>query len=438
MASLPVPQSSFYQGYQWPASNYNVAPWQDVWVNSGSPAVVPVQTEVSVADCSQSRAARRRRNRKSTTASLASVSTAASTGTPPSTPRRMPSGEVWQSPKCQSAADVLELLLGPSPKAAVTENQVPAHQACPPRRFPTGSLSLQDEGGVGPSATELGNCEEKSKEIIARLEAVGRDERAHLVQWLTKAAKPLSLTKFGTRIVQKALEVASCSDRDSLVAILEPHVEELCDSPHGNHVLSKIIEVMPSAALSFVVEKIAGKGPVVVAKHRFGCRVLERLIEHCDDVMIGAVVEEIVAKSRALCAHDFGNFVIQHLLEHWPSKRDTILQSMIPDLPMLAVNKSAAHVVQKAMDWCDEDSKKAIVVALLDGKSPHSLGEVACSRPGSYVVEQLQGISHRQSEVRQRIEERSEQLCQTQWGQKILECFGLPVPDAAPTNAKRK
>lgn len=325
-------------------------------------------------------------------------------------------------PKYQSAAELLELLAGPSPTVA---------KAAETPLFPIGSLSLQDEtcSPPGPNAADLGESQARCAEAICRLEAAGPEETCQLVQWLSKAAHSLATSKFGCRLVQTALDKANCADRDALVKILQPHVEELYNCPHGNHVLSKIIEVTPSscAALGFVIEKFAGRG-VTTAKHRFGCRIMERLIEHCDESQIGSLVKEVVADAGTLIKHPYGNFVMQHLLEHWPSERGSILQAILQDVPGLAVHRTASHVVQKALDWCDEEGKEQIVVALLSCKS---LEQVACNRYGSYVVEQLEDVSTYNDEVKQRIAQDQQNLSahKDDYGRRVLQRFGLEAAD---------
>ena len=82
-----------------------------------------------------------------------------------------------------------------------------------------------------------------------------------------------------------------------------------------------------------------------------GCRVLERLLEHCPTEQTAPLVEEapgcvalrgiawldgvappcprqVLAGAPQLCRHTFGNFVVQHVLEHgllaslWASPRE--------------------------------------------------------------------------------------------------------------------
>lgn len=272
---------------------------------------------------------------------------------------------------------------------------------------------------------------ELSEQIIARLDSTSKPERGHIVEWIVGAAKPLALDKHGTRVVQKALEVASNSDRVKLHAALEPHVEDLYVSLHGNHALTRLVEVMPSATIGPVIAQLQSQA-TTVARHRFGCRVLERLIEHCSEPQISALVDQIVAESDCLCRHPYGNFVVQHILEHGsPSRRTAILHKMLGMIPTLAMHRTASHVVQKALDYSSEEGQSAIIRRLLDGERPTSLAEVACSRYGSFVVEQLASIRVWSDEVQGRLSAEIPALGQSQFGRRVAERFGFQLPQEA-------
>mmetsp|Transcript_78550 Transcript_78550/g.202292 ORF Transcript_78550/g.202292 Transcript_78550/m.202292 type:complete len:380 (+) Transcript_78550:110-1249(+) len=127
----------------------------------------------------------------------------------------------------------------------------------------------------------------------------------------------LSQDAQGCRAVQLAMDVASSSDAKALVAELHRHVEEAVYSPHANYVIQKVIEAMPTTVSTFVAEELAGLG-VVVARHRFGCRILCRLLEHsvASGAAAAAVIDECLTHAQDLCRHTFGHYVMKAILEH--------------------------------------------------------------------------------------------------------------------------
>lgn len=260
-------------------------------------------------------------------------------------------------------------------------------------------------------------------------------DRPAAIDWIADRAVTLAFAKHGCRVVQKAIDVAGAPERERIALKLQPHVMELCESLHGNHVLAKLVEVLPptGSAVGFVVEKLRGC-EVKTAKHRFGCRIWERLIEHCaDDSQMRVALDAIVTEAAILCRHPYGNFVVQHLLEHGsPERKTALLALLLPELPLLASHRTAAHVVQKALVFTGEAGERAIVLRLLGGEPPHSLEEVACTRYGSFVVEDIfaKSSAWAEGEVRARLTPCLLQLSTSQFGKRVADKIQPPSDDA--------
>jgi len=87
---------------------------------------------------------------------------------------------------------------------------------------------------------------------------------------------------------------------------------------HANFVLQKSISSMRPQASQFVIDEIMSRGPgsgARAAQHCFGCRVVQRLLEHCSPEQVGALVEDLLDSGPQLCTDQYGNFVVQHVLE---------------------------------------------------------------------------------------------------------------------------
>jgi len=287
---------------------------------------------------------------------------------------------------------------------------------------------------------EIADNAEKCKEFLAKFEKCTPEQCCELgeqlAQWLISAVKMFSLSREGCRVVQKVLETAGAYNRDILAKQLEPHISELIGSPHGNHVVAKMVEIMPPAAVGSVIKAAIKWNPVELARHRYGCRILERLIEHCSEKQMSAVLDALVIQAEPLCRHPYGNFVVSHLLEHGSFVRKVrILDQLLQTLPQLAVHRTASHVVQNIIDHSDESGKQRLVEKLLREQSPHSIIEIACSRYGSFVVEDLANkVSGGKEALRPYLESGVDSLKESQFGKRVMDCFGL-VTDTPANSA---
>eukprot|EP00930_Biecheleria_cincta_P054783 TRINITY_DN4118_c0_g1_i1.p1 TRINITY_DN4118_c0_g1~~TRINITY_DN4118_c0_g1_i1.p1 ORF type:complete len:454 (-),score=135.00 TRINITY_DN4118_c0_g1_i1:92-1453(-) len=259
--------------------------------------------------------------------------------------------------------------------------------------------------------------------LISRLEA--EDTREASLELLLKELLPMALNKDGCRVVQKALDVADSTQRSKLLAAIQPHVVSLYQSPHGNYVITKVIQQLPAANLGGIVSELEKQGFEEVAKHRFGCRVLERLIEHCEEKDLIRLIEVVKAQAAVLSRHQYANFVVQHLFEHSPSQRSALLSSFLKEVPQLAMHRHASHVVQRALSYSEKEDQHALIQTMLKAEGETTLEKVAVGRYGNYVVEQLAETLLFKGAVCQRIEAAKDELGHSELGARVLQKFGV-------------
>jgi len=269
----------------------------------------------------------------------------------------------------------------------------------------------------------IGEDKASCDRLIAELEGNDRDE--HL-NWVLSVVRPFSSTQFGSRVVQKAIATASVQEKEKFAQELLSHSMDLYVSPHGNHVLAKLIEVLPSSRLVCIAESMKGQA-ATVARHQFGSRILERLLEHCSEQQIGFLLNELLDDLEALARHAFANFVVQHLFEHGTPERKTLcLQKLLPHVLQHATHKTASNVVQRMLEHADVSSQALIADAFLAGEGEASLETIAATRYGSFVIHSLVDKLHpRIDAVKERVKAAHPQLQESKFSQKnILDFLG--------------
>lgn len=53
-----------------------------------------------------------------------------------------------------------------------------------------------------------------------------------------------------------------------------------------------------------------------LSTHPYGCRVIQRILEHCTTEQTNGVLAELHEQTERLVQDQYGNYVIQHVLEH--------------------------------------------------------------------------------------------------------------------------
>lgn len=193
----------------------------------------------------------------------------------------------------------------------------------------------------------------------------------------------------GCRAVQQALEQApSDAIREEVASELKGHVWQAMRHRHANHVLQKCILTMRPAAVQFVIDEFEEKGAegiIKAARHAFGCRIMQRLYEHCRPDQLRGVTEIIMQESVLLSKHVYGNFVVQHLAEYGTDSQRRRLSAELADRAAeLGADVHSGAVLAKLISNGSDDEQAYLASALL--REEGCLAALAKSRHGSAAV----------------------------------------------------
>jgi hypothetical protein len=220
----------------------------------------------------------------------------------------------------------------------------------------------------------------------------GESGRTDVVHSVRGAMLQLSLESEGCRTVQLALDVAEVPVAATLISELHGHVLETIMSPHGNYVIQKICQVLPAALCRFVVEEIRGN-VAIVARHRYGCRILCRLVEHhALEPAVLTLMDELLLEAGELSRHSFAHHVLQCILSHSPVRQQQmIVDALCTDLHRNMRSRNSSFVIQKVLAHSAAPDLRQLVAALFSG-GPSGLAVLARNRNAQQVAQLLAEI----------------------------------------------
>jgi len=264
------------------------------------------------------------------------------------------------------------------------------------------------------------------------------ESRVAILELLFVDALTLALSACGCRVVQQVIEIVGGEERARIVERFRGNSLVLLDSPHGNHVLQKCIEVMPPCSVRFILDELVyyQGGWGAVAKHRFGCRVVERLLEHCPEEMTSPLLAAVIPDTCVMCRHSYGNYVVQHILEYSSQahQKAVITELAKGDVAALTQHRIASNVIEKALTQCSYDCQQLLASAILHA-APSSAGSVvlamACSRYGIFTVKRLLEVlkGPMREKLLQQLSAGAMQLRASKHGKELLgQLVGLPDP----------
>merc|ERR1712217_685435 len=116
--------------------------------------------------------------------------------------------------------------------------------------------------------------------------------------------------------------------------------------------------VMPTDLISCLAEELRGYA-IDVAKDRFGCRCMLRLIRHhgmSGSEAVLAVIEELVAEVSKLGPAQFGIHVAEELLESGPAEHfQAVARSLKASLSGNTKHRLTKSLFKKALDIYDAE-----------------------------------------------------------------------------------
>lgn len=172
----------------------------------------------------------------------------------------------------------------------------------------------------------------------------------------------------GSRQLQVVLDMASDQEVQTLTSELLAHIIEASKCRHANFVVQKCISVRNPGVCSAIAQEITRHGQhavVNVAKNRYGCRIIQRLLEVCEESEMIAICRFMLDDAEPLCTHPYGNYTVQHMLSHGPN---TVFLEFMAFLTQrassIASNFHASAVYGEALRRATPDDAFALAMVL--------------------------------------------------------------------------
>merc|ERR1712203_7773 len=104
---------------------------------------------------------------------------------------------------------------------------------------------------------------------------------------------------------QSLLQMSDDKVRSAIAREPKGHVWQALASPHANHVLQACIILLRPKDMQFVFDELHSKlrGPTLASQHKYGCRIIKRLLECGSKAQVTGLAEALLTDLRAVSTH---------------------------------------------------------------------------------------------------------------------------------------
>ncbi|KAI8378517.1 armadillo-type protein [Blakeslea trispora] len=226
-----------------------------------------------------------------------------------------------------------------------------------------------------------------------QIEAMADKMRGHVVE--------LTCEPFGCHVVQKALDCVKETSKAELVSELFVSILETITHKYACHVWQKVFELRWTQAPPPVMQRLHAvlQGHwTQVALDETGSLVIQNIFENLPEIDKRPVLNEVLDNLLVIAKGQWGNWVVQHILEQAEKKsdRERAFAVVIEEATQLSMDQFASKVVEKTLRIGGQQFITQFIKRISEtsyaNRPRMALVDIASDQYGNYVIQWL--INH--------------------------------------------
>ena len=250
-----------------------------------------------------------------------------------------------------------------------------------------------------------------SKDVTGNyaVQKVLNNKKNHEVNFIIESLKnniyKLTLNLYGCRCVQELISILSVENMSIITNELKPFYDNCIQDKNGNHVIQKLIEKVDQNDLNDIY-LVAVNNIIYFSKHQYGCRVIQRLFKYCNKMQIQNMLNSLFNKINDLIQDQYGNYVIQFILENQDINKDDLLPifySLKGNIYQYSFHKYASNVVERCITFGNDYQIKDIINEIVElvSRDEEIIINMVRDRFANYVVQKI--IEFSDGEIQQNL-----------------------------------
>jgi len=182
------------------------------------------------------------------------------------------------------------------------------------------------------------------------------------------------IDEYGTHPIQTLIELSKCEDEYKLILSSFNEYNKILNAslnPNGSYVIQKIIVFIPERyRMEFNVIFI--KLLSILSMDMYGVCTVKKFIGYTkNELLVKQIVNIILNKFVNISENQYGNYLIQYLLEHWWNTNEGIYlkKLCITKFHILAANHYSSYICDLFIKLSSYEEKKALMSSIIKDKT---------------------------------------------------------------------
>lgn len=226
------------------------------------------------------------------------------------------------------------------------------------------------------------------------------------------------------RVLQRYIECTTPDNVDVLFNAMKGNLIELCLSPNGNHIVQRFVMALQNRVTE-IVEAIKER-VVQLAVDNCGCRVVQRLFDQFNIVVLQPLVDEVMKYAFELATNQYGNYVVQYILAAQnKSHVSALIKAFTGHFYDFSIHKFASNVIEKCIRGAAQEEREKIFQEIMGDESHFEyeriMGMIG-DQFGNYVIQRIieYGTQSQQTAVYEVVYENYEELYTKPYAKHVI------------------
>jgi hypothetical protein len=228
--------------------------------------------------------------------------------------------------------------------------------------------------------------------VIQKLcEVIDPDQQRRLLRFFVDNISPIVDQSNSCRVLQKFIETTSKDNVSAIFDAVQNRFLSLCSSQNGNHIVQRFIDLLPDK-LDQIMTAIRGH-LIRLAGDNCGCRVVQKLFDKYSVDILTPLVNEVLKSAADLAKNQYGNYVVQNILEaRRPEHVSALISAFRGHFYDFSLHKFASNVIEKCIRGAGASEQMMIFTEIIGQEGAYEDARIAAmvgDQFGNYVIQRI-------------------------------------------------